>query len=171
MALLPLKGTLRSVHLSPEEPLDPEALSVFGCLTGLRALNLSGCLRNAYEYGEGVVEANGDNLGQLRLSQLRQLDLSSHYDAFYACIDPDTIVQLFCCSEHLRIFNLSDNGRKYPWERLRREMRRLAKDNEDARIVVHTGDGVTEVLEGGDGEDDESDDEEDWECSGSDDDW
>jgi len=171
LALLPLKGTLRSVHLSPDEPLDPEALSVFSCLTGLRALNLSGCLRNAYEYGEEVVEANGDHLGQFRLSQLRQLDLSSHYDAFYACIDPETIVQLFCCSEHLRIFNLSDNGRKYPWERLRREMRRLAKDSEDARIVVHTGDGVTEVLEGRDGEGDESDDEEDQECSGSDDSW
>ena len=54
---------------------------------------------------------------------------------------------------------------------LRREMRRLAKDTEDARIVVHTGDGVTEVLEGGDGEGDESDDEGDQECSGSDDGW
>ena len=171
VALLPLKGTLRSVHLSPEEPLDPEVLSVFCCLKGLRALNLSGCLRNAYEYGEGVVEANGDHLGQLRLSQLRQLDLSSHYDVFYACVDPEIIVRLFFCSEHLRIFNLSDNGLKYPWERLRHKMRRLAKDySEDARIVVHTGDGVTEVLEGGDGEGgdaegDESDDEE--ECSGS----
>merc|ERR1712159_717309 len=111
------------------------------------------------------------HLGQLRLSQLRQLDLSSHYDVFYACVDPEIIVRLFFCSEHLRIFNLSDNGLKYPWERLRHKMRRLAKDySEDARIVVHTGDGVTEVLEGGDGEGgdaegDESDDEE--ECSGS----
>ena len=51
-------------------------------------------------------------------------------------------------SEHLRTFNLSENGRKFPWEALRCKMRRLTKDTEGARIVVHTGDGVTEVLEG-----------------------
>ena len=152
LSLLALKDSLRALHLSTEG-LAPEAISALSHLKQLRALSLAGCLRSSYAFGDGGLAANDEALISLRFGQLRQLDLSAHYDAFYACVYTETLVPLYCCSPKLQRYNLADNGRKFNWAELRQQLRRLAADggcDEGDRVEVMCGDGITEVLQGGD---------------------
>ena len=58
-----------------------------------------------------------------------------------------------CCLHSLRVLNLSENGRKFAWAKLRREMRCLNEDLDEgeAGVTVHYGDGVSVYAAGGDG--------------------
>ena len=160
---------LRALHVhNPEGGVEPEVIGALGELGGLRCLNLSSCLGNYYEHGEEIADQNTDALILMAqgLEHLVQLDLSAHYDAFYACVEGehcpyDALTQMACGLPSLRVLNLSDNGRKFAWGRLRGEMRCLNEDLEDGAlgVTVHCGDGVT-MRAGGDdggGDDDDSD--------------
>lgn len=111
---------------------------------------------------------HNDNLDALlamaeRLEKLVQLDLSGHHEAFYACVEGDycpyDTLSTMACKLHdgLRVLNLSDNGRKFAWGRLRREMRCInegAADEGRVGVTIHYGDGVTEYAAGADDMDD-----------------
>jgi hypothetical protein len=154
---------LRSLHLTAYEGgIDPEVISSLGELEELRCLNLSSGLRNYYEYGEQIANENLDALMAMaeRLDKLVQLDLSGHHDAFYACVEGDycpydTLSTIACKLDHgFRVLNLSENGRKFAWGQLRREMRCLNEDAADegrVGVTIHYGDGVTEYAAGADG--------------------
>ena len=179
---------LKALHVSCGEEVEPALIGELGCLEQLRVLDLAGCLGNYYMHGEEVATENCDALVEMArgLSNLVQLDLSGHHDAFYACVEgeydaEEMLTQMACCLHSLRVLNLSENGRKFAWAKLRREMRCLNEDLDEgeAGVTVHYGDGVSVYAAGGDGggaregsgsaDDDDDDDDDDEEMS--DDEW
>ena len=149
---------LRSLHLRSDGGIEPDVVGALGAVGGLRCLSLSGGLRNYYDYGEEIATKNLDALLAMAegLDELVQLDLSGHYDAFYACVEGDycpydTLTTMACKLGGLRVLNLIENGRKLGWVRLRRELRHL---NQDAKaegrvgVTIHYSDGVTEYAGG-----------------------
>ena len=124
---------LRSLHMQGGE-LEPAVIGAFGKLRGLRSLNLSGCLRNYYDYGEEIATKNVTALLRMAggLKSLVQLDLSHHFDSFYATVEDkdencpyDLLYEMARKMPKLRLLNLAENGHKFGWCRLRREMRGL----------------------------------------------
>ena len=152
---------LRALHVQgvSDAGVDPAVLGAFDALTRLCVLNLSSCLRNYYEHGEEVATANVDNLLIMAegLDSLVQLDLSSHHDAFYATVEGeycpyDSLCTMACKMSSLRVLNLSENGRKFAWGRLRGEMRCLNEDIDDDErgvgVTIYFGDEVTVYAAG-----------------------
>ena len=94
------------------------------------------------------------------LENLVQLDLSSHYDAFYATVEGDycpydSLTTMACKMDRLRVLNLTENGRKFGWAQLRSTMRCINDDVEEGDIsdrtvgcTIHYGDGVTVYAAG-----------------------
>ena len=110
---------LKALHVACGEEVEPALIGELGCLEELRVLDLAGCLGNYYMQGEEVATENCDALLEMArgLSKLVQLDLSGHHDAFYACVEgeydaEDTLTQMACCLQSLRVLNLAENGRK-----------------------------------------------------------
>ena len=176
---------LKALHVCSGEDVEPSLVGELGCLEQLRVLDLAGCLGNYYMHGEQVATENCDALVEMArgLSNLVQIDLSGHHEAFYACVEgeydaEEMLTQMACCLDSLRVLNLSENGRKFGWAKLRREMRCLNEDLDEggAGVTIHYGDGVSVYAAGGGGggggaqEDSGSaDDDDDEEMS--DDDW
>ena len=90
------------------------------------------------------------------LDRLFQLDLSGHDEAFYACVEGeycpyDSLTTMACKLSRLRVLNLSDNGRKFAWGQLRREMRCINEDAADEGghgMTIHYGDGKSVYAAG-----------------------
>lgn len=70
---------------------DPSTIGALGTLGQLQCLNLSGCLQNYYDQGNEIGAKNVEALLVMAegLKQLAQLDLSRHFDSFYATVEDE----------------------------------------------------------------------------------
>jgi hypothetical protein len=136
---------LRALNLSDGE-YDPSTIGALGKLGQLRCLILSGCLQNYYDQGNEIGAKNVEALLVMGegLKELVQLDLSHHYDSFYATVEDedehcpyDLIGMAVGKMSKLQLLNLTENGHKFGWSQLRHAIRSALGARKNAVTILY----------------------------------